>query len=101
MNIVSPFPHVNYVALSPMYSDADEDEPLVVSSISYDLDLVVEMVISLIGILELDLLTPVANLDMCSFQSNVLPSNDDLLEAVTESCPLTWCPSRSLFSWNP
>jgi hypothetical protein len=66
-----------------------------------DLDLVVDMVISSIGLLEPDLLTPIATLDMCSFQSVFLPSNEDLLEAMTEFCPLTWCPSRALSSWKP
>jgi hypothetical protein len=55
--MVSPLPHVNYVALSPMTSNSD------------DLDLVVDMVISSVGILEPDLFTPIATLDMCSFQS--------------------------------
>jgi hypothetical protein len=73
MQTVSPLPQVNYVALSPMSSTADEN----------DLDPVVEMVTSSIGILEPDLLTPLATLDMCSFQSVFLPSNQDLLEAMT------------------
>jgi hypothetical protein len=101
MQTVSPPPQVNYVALSPMPSVVDEDEPLTVSSISYDLDPVVDMVISSIGLLEPDLLTPIATLDMCSFQSVFLPSSEDLLEAMTEFCPLTWCPSRALSSWKP
>jgi hypothetical protein len=84
MKTVSPPPHVNYVALSPMPSTSD------------DLDPIVDMVISSVGLLELDILTPVANLDMCSFQSDFLPSNKDLLEAMIEFCPLTWCPSRSV-----
>jgi hypothetical protein len=46
MQTVSPMPQVNYVALSPMNSNSD------------DLDPVVDMVISLIGYLELDLLVP-------------------------------------------
>jgi hypothetical protein len=66
-----------------------------------DLDPVVDMVISSVGILEPDLLTPIATLDMCSFQSVFLPSSEDLLEAMTEFCPLTWCPSRALSSWKP
>jgi hypothetical protein len=77
------------VALSPMASTSD------------DLDPVVDMVISSIGLLEPDLFTPVATLDMVSFQSVFLPSSEDLLEAMTEFCPLTWCPSRALSSWNP
>jgi hypothetical protein len=89
MQTVSPLPHVNYVALSPMTSTSD------------DLDPVVDMVISSIGLLEPDLLTPVMNFDMCSFLSDYLPSSEDLLEAMTESCPLTWYPSRALSSWNP
>jgi hypothetical protein len=46
MQSVSPLPHVNYVALSPMTSTPN------------DLDLVVDMVISSVGLLEPDLLTP-------------------------------------------
>jgi hypothetical protein len=89
MQTVSPPPQVNYVALSPMASTSD------------DLDPVVDMVISSIGLLEPDLLTPVTTLDMVSFQSVFLPSSEDLLEAMTEFCPLTWCHSRALSSWNP
>jgi hypothetical protein len=47
MQTVSPLPQVNYVALLPMASTSD------------DLDPVVDMVISSIGLLEPDLLTPV------------------------------------------
>jgi hypothetical protein len=86
---VSPRPQVNYVALSPMASTFD------------DLDPVVDMVISSIGLLEPDLFTPVATLDMVSFQSVFLPSSEDLLEAMTKFCPLTWCHSRALSSWSP
>jgi hypothetical protein len=55
MQMVSPPPHINYIALSPMTSASD------------DLDPVVDMVISLVGSLEFDLLTPITALDMCSF----------------------------------
>jgi hypothetical protein len=85
MQTVSSPPQVNYVALLPMASTSD------------DLDPGVDMVISSIGLLEPDLFTPVATLDMVSF----LPSSEDLLEAMTEFCPLTWCHSRALSSWNP
>ena len=88
MQIVSPPPHVNYVALSPM------------TSTSNILDLVVDMRIYSVGLLEPYLLTPVMTLDMCSFQSVFLPSSEDLLEAMTEFCPLTWCPSGAFSSWN-
>jgi hypothetical protein len=89
MQIVSPPPHVNYVVLSPMTSTSDDLDPLV------------DMVISSVGLLELDLLTPIVNLDMCSFHSDSLPSDEDLLEAMTESYPLTWYPSRALSSRKP
>jgi hypothetical protein len=89
MQTVSPLPQVNYVALSPMASTSD------------DLDPVVDMVISSIGLLEPDLFTPIVTLDMVSFQSVFLPSSEDLLEAMTEFCPLTWCHSGALSSWNP
>jgi hypothetical protein len=75
MQTVSPPPHVNYVALSPMTSTSD------------DLDSVVDMVISSVGLLELDLLTAVTTLDICSFQSDSLPSSEDLLEAMTKFVP--------------
>jgi hypothetical protein len=88
MHIVSPPPHVNYVALSPM------------TSTSGDLDPVVDMVISSVGLLEPDLLPPIATLDMCSSLSDHLKSDKDLLEAMTEFCPLTWYPSRALSSWK-
>jgi hypothetical protein len=70
-------------------------------STSDDLDPVVDMVISLVGLLEPDLLTPITTLDKCSFPSDYLPSNEDLLEAMTKFRPLTWYPSRELSSWKP
>jgi hypothetical protein len=101
MQSISPLPQVNYVALYPMPTTADADETLPVSLISYELDLVVDMVISSVGILEPDLLTPITTLNICSFQSVFLPSSEYLLEAMTEFCPLTWCPSKEFSSWNP
>jgi hypothetical protein len=89
MLTVSPPPQVNYVALSSIDSTSD------------DLDPVVDTVISSIGLLEHDLFTPVVTLDMVSFQSVFLPSSEDLLEAMTEFCPLTWYHSRALSSRNP
>jgi hypothetical protein len=89
MQSVSPLPWVNYVALPSMPSTADEYEPLTVRSVSSDLDLVVDMVISSIGLFKPDLLTPVMALNMCSFSSVFLPSSKDLLESMTEFCPLT------------
>jgi hypothetical protein len=89
MQTVSPPPHVNYVALLPMASTSDDLYP------------VVDMVISSIGLLEPNLFTHVTTLDMVSFQSVFLPSSEDLLEAMTEFCPLTWCHSGALSSWNP
>jgi hypothetical protein len=80
MHTVSPLPQVNYVVLSPMN---------LLSSLPYDLDPVVDMVICSIGLLEPDLLTLVAALDMCSFQSVFLSSSEVLLEAMTGFCPLT------------
>jgi hypothetical protein len=59
------------------------------------------MVISLIGILEHDLPTPIAPLDMYSFQSVALLSSEDLLEAMIGVCPLTCIPSRALSSQKP
>ena len=70
MQTISPLLHVNYVALSPMISTSN------------DLDPIVDMVISLVGLLEPDLLTLDETLDMCSFRSILLPSNEDLLEAM-------------------
>jgi hypothetical protein len=89
MHTVSPPPQVNYVALSPM------------APTSVDLDPIVDMVISSIGLSEPDLFPPVVTLDMVSFQSAFFPSSENLLEAMTKFCPLTWCHSRTLSSWNP
>jgi hypothetical protein len=89
MHIVLPLPKVNYVVLSPM------------DSTSNDLDPIVDIVISLIGLLEPDIFTHVTTLDMVSFKSVFLPSSEDLLEAMTEFFPLTWCQFRALSSWNP
>jgi hypothetical protein len=66
-----------------------------------DLDPVVNMVISSVGLLEPDLLTPIATLAMCPFSSDYLPSSEDLLEAMTMFYPLTWYPSIALSSWKP
>jgi hypothetical protein len=101
METVLPLPQVNYVVLSLIPSTVDEYESLTISSVSYDLDTVVDMVISSIGFLELDLLTHVTTLNMVSFQSVSLSSSEDLVKAMTEFCPLTWCPPRALSSWNP
>jgi hypothetical protein len=89
MQIVSPPLHVNYMVLSPM------------ASTSNDLDPIVDMVISSVGLLDPGLLPPIATLDMCSFSSDYLPSSEDLLEAMTTFYPFTWCPSRALSSWKP
>jgi hypothetical protein len=72
------------VALSPMTSTSD------------DLDPVVDMVISSVGLLEPDLLTPDETLDMCSFQSILLPSSEDLLEAMTEFLSLDMVSFQSI-----
>jgi hypothetical protein len=88
-DIHSIFPPDVDFSLSPM------------TSTSNDLDLVVAMVISSVGLLEPDLLTPDKTLDMCSLRIILLPSIEYLFESMTEFCPMTWCPSRALFSWNP
>jgi hypothetical protein len=62
MRVTSTPPQVNYVATYPMHSTMNEKEPLPYS----DLDLVVDMVISSIGLLELDLPTLVTTLNMYS-----------------------------------
>ena len=41
--VVSTPPRVNYVATSPMFSVTDASEPLIVYSISFDLDPVIDM----------------------------------------------------------
>nr|ADE75806.1 unknown [Picea sitchensis] len=71
-------PQVSYVSTCPMSSTPNEKESLP----SSDLDLVVDMVIYLIGPLEPDLPTPIAALNMYSFQSVLFPSSKDLLESM-------------------
>ena len=89
--VVSTLPRVNYVATGPMFSVTDVSEPLTV-----DLDPVIDMENSM-GLLEHDVLIPFESLDMCSFQRTILPSDEDLLEAMIKVCPLTCLSS----SWKP
>ena len=94
--VVSTPPWVNYVATSPMFSVTDVSDPLIVCSSSFDLDPVIDMENSM-GLLERDVLIPFESVDMHSFQRIVLPSHEDLLEAMIKVCPLT-CVSSS---WKP
>ena len=94
--VVSTLPRVNYVATSPMFSVTDANEPLTVCSTSFDLDPVIDMEKSM-GLFERDVPISFESLDMCSFQRIVLPSNEDLLEAMIEECPLTCISSN----WKP
>ena len=94
--VVSTPPRVNYVATSPMFSITDVSEPLTVSSSSFDLDPVIDMENSM-GLFEHDVIIPFDSLDMCSFHRTVLPSDEDLLEAMIKVCPLT-CVSSC---WKP
>jgi hypothetical protein len=64
---VSTPPQVNYVSTCPVFSIVDENEPLTICSTSSDLDPIVDMVISSIGILMPNIPTPIATLDMYSF----------------------------------
>ena len=89
--VVSTLPRVNYVATGPMFSVTDVSEPLTV-----DLDPVIDMENSM-GLLEHDVLIPFESLDMCSFHRSVLPSDEDLLEAMIKVCPLTCLSSY----WKP
>jgi hypothetical protein len=97
MPAMSAPPQVNYVMTCPMRSTPNERESLP----SPDLDPVVDMVISSIGLLESDLPTLIEVVDMYSFQSVFLPSSEDLLEAMADVCPLTCIPSITLSSWKP
>jgi hypothetical protein len=92
MQATSASPQVNYVATCPMHSNPNVKESLP----SFDLYSVVDMVISSIGILEPNIPTHIAALNMYSFQSVVMPSSEDLLEAMIEVCPLTYIPSNAL-----
>ena len=74
----------------------DVSEPLTVSSSSFDLDPVIDMENSM-GLFERDVLIPFESFNMHSFQRTILPSDEDLLEAMVKVCPLT-CVSSS---WNP
>ena len=91
--VVSTLPRVNYVATGPRFSVTDVSEPLTVCSSSFDLDPVIDMENSM-GLFERDVLIPFESLDMCSFQRTILPSDEDLLEAMIKVCPLT-CLSSS------
>ena len=95
IDVVSTPPRVNYVATSPMFSVTDASEPHTVCSTSFDLDPVIDME-NPMGLFEQYVLIPIESLDMCSFQRTVLPSHEDLLEAMIEEFPLTYVSS----SWK-
>jgi hypothetical protein len=65
-----------------MLSTTEKIEPLIACSSSLDLDMEFDIVISSIGILEYDILIPIVALDMYSFHIFIIPSNNDLLEAM-------------------
>jgi hypothetical protein len=78
MPVMSTPPQVNYVTICPMHLTPHERE-----SLPYpNLDLVVDMVISSIGLLEPDLPTLIKVIDMYPFQSVFLPSSEYLLESM-------------------
>jgi hypothetical protein len=93
MQMLSHPPQVNYVASCPMCSTLNEKEPLFVCSTSLDLDLLVDIMNHSIGDLEpnLPLVTHTESLDMYSFQSVSLPSDEDLLEAMVEGFKQSSC----------
>jgi hypothetical protein len=90
MPTMSAPPRVNYVMTFPTGSSLHEREYLP----SHDLELVVYMVISLIGLLEPDLPTLIKDVKIYSFQSVFLQSREDFLEAMVDVCTLTCIPSR-------
>jgi hypothetical protein len=69
-----------------MRSTSNEKEPLSVCSLSLDLYLVVDMVNHSVGDLapDLHLITPIESLDMYSFHSVVIPSDENILEAMVK-----------------
>ena len=80
MKVISLEPQVNYVVSCPMPSTTNEKEPLTICSTYLESYLVVDMVNSSMGDLELDIspITPIESLDIHSFQSIVPPSDEDL-----------------------
>jgi hypothetical protein len=87
MKVISLLPHVNYVVSCPMHSNSNEKETFNVCLTYLDSDMVVEMVNPSMGDLEPDILliTPIDSLDMHSFQSIILPCNEDLLESIVKT----------------
>jgi hypothetical protein len=86
MQVVSHLPQVNDVASCPMRSSLNEKEPLFLCPPFLDLDPVVHTVNHSIGDLEPDLplITTNESPNMYSLQSVVLPSDEDLLEAMVK-----------------
>jgi hypothetical protein len=86
MKVIYLLAQVNYVVSCPMSSTTNEKEPVIVFSTSLDSYLVVDMVNPSMGSLEHDIspVTPIESLDIHSFQSIFLPSNEDLLESMVK-----------------
>ena len=78
--MVPPPPHINYVASYPMPAPTNEVQPFTFFSTYFVLDPVGDMVYHLLWELELDIL--IRSLDMYPFQSDVLPSDENLLKAM-------------------
>ena len=70
MSVTSTPLQGNYVVTYPVHSILNEKEYFP----SFDLDSIVDVIISSIGLLKLDLPAPIAALDMYSFKSVVFPS---------------------------
>lgn len=78
MKVVSPPPSVNYLATYHMLAPIDELELLTICSASSSLDPIGDTMNNFLGALEPDL--SIRSLD--SFQSIVLPSDENLLESM-------------------
>jgi hypothetical protein len=84
MQVVPPPPQVHYVASCPMPSIANEKDHLIVCSYYLDLVQELDMVTPFLGTSQF-VLPPIAqseSIDMYSFQSVILLSNKELLEAM-------------------
>lgn len=97
IEVLSTPSRVNYVANSPMFPIIDASDPPTICWIYFDLDPVIDMVDPSMGTFEPDSIIPIGSLNMCSFDRIILPSYEDILEAMVGKCPLACVSSK----WKP
>ena len=93
LQVVSSPPRVNYVATTPMSLVFNASKPLTICSISYELDLVIDIG-NLVGEFEMEFLNPFDSLHISYFQRDIIPYDEDLFKAMVGKHPFSCVSSK-------